>query len=580
MARAQGLDFGTDLIFTYGPFGFLVGPRLYFDSLALYAFGFGVVFKVVLAGTMLFLAQRNLGAWAGIVVAYVALRATSFTWYTGYAELLLALVFIICMECLRTIRTSESAYRFAATAGAIAAFALLYKFSVGVAVLAITLVTAAALHPRRWPGAVALVGAFGLVLSGLWFVTGQSLSGIIDFLSGSLQIAQGYSEAMGIEEANRGWESLAMLCAVILFGALAWEELAQWEPRHRHAAWLIAILLLGVAFKQGFVRHDGLHSRLFFILVLTACVAIRSNALRTTAPPVAVLSIFVMMAVGTGPGELLDPRPSVANLRGTIARVVPPSTRADLAASARDSLRAHYQVDPQTLAEVRGRTVHVYPWEATVAWAHPEIEWRPLPVMQSYSAYTKQLDDTNADFLGSTAAPERILRAVPAAIDGRNADFESPATNLAMLCNYSPVYTTGSWQTLERGVDRCGEAQEIVSVDVDLGRAVDVPVAPPGHLVYAEIEGLKGSLLQRAVTTLYKSPEFWIELDHGTFRLTPGTAGNPLLMRVPSEVNFPAPFSFAAGTTRLQVSATGPFVFVDDIRVTFFQVPIAPPEAV
>jgi hypothetical protein len=53
----------------------------------------------------------------------------------------------------------------------------------------------------------------------------------------------------------------------------------------------------------------------------------------------------------------------------------------------------------------------VYPQEIALAWAY-HLDWRPIPVLQSYSAYTSDLDQLDADFLTSTRAPQRILCSV------------------------------------------------------------------------------------------------------------------------------------------------------------------------
>ena len=144
-----------------------------------------------------------------------------------------------------------------------------------------------------------------------------------------------------------------------------------------------------------------------------------------------------------------------------------------------------------------------------------------------------------------------------------------------MLCNYSVFTTTDSWQILAKSPDRCGAPEKIATAEVGLGEQIEVPAGSDDDVVYARIDGLEGSLLQRVATTLYKAPEFYIDTDHGTYRLVPGTATGPLVMRVPASVDPPAPFSFAPGTNGLRVWMKGPFGFIDSLRVTFFRLPIS-----
>ena len=52
------------------------------------------------------------------------------------------------------------------------------------------------------------------------------------------------------------------------------------------------------------------------------------------------------------------------------------------------------------LALLRGHTVAVEPYENQLAWAY-RLKWRPLPVLQSYTAYTTGLDQEDASFAAS-----------------------------------------------------------------------------------------------------------------------------------------------------------------------------------
>ena len=57
--------------------------------------------------------------------------------------------------------------------------------------------------------------------------------------------------------------------------------------------------------------------------------------------------------------------------------------------------------------------------EDSLSIAYPELHWDPVPVLQSYSAYTTYLDNLDASFLSSARAPQRLLYQ-PATIDLRD----------------------------------------------------------------------------------------------------------------------------------------------------------------
>lgn len=66
--------------------------------------------------------------------------------------------------------------------------------------------------------------------------------------------------------------------------------------------------------------------------------------------------------------------------------------------------------------------MHVDPALASLAWAQ-RVPWPPLPVFQTYVAYTGSLDRRNASALASPGGPPRIVRHVGPA---RAPDFPAP----------------------------------------------------------------------------------------------------------------------------------------------------------
>jgi hypothetical protein len=222
--------------------------------------------------------------------------------------------------------------------------------------------------------------------------------------------------------------------------------------------------------------------------------------------------------------------------------------------------------------------VHLDPSGAAVVWAYG-LDWRPLPVFQENSAYTGELDEDNADFLTSSDGPERVLRGNPAildpltarTIDGRNPTWNPPAVNVGFLCHFRAVRTTQHWQVLARAPDRCGEERRIASVETSSGEVVQVPPAGPGEAVIARIHGAGVSGLERARSFLFRARPRFLEVNRGQarFRLVPGTAGDGLIMAVPTPLDLPAPFSLSAGAITIAVEGAG-----DELRVDFYALPL------
>src|SRR6185436_15787656 len=136
-------------------------------------------------------------------------------------------------------------------------------------------------------------------------------------------------------------------------------------------------------------------------------------------------------------------------------------------------LRAEYDLPPKVVAALRGHPVHADPWDIAAVWAF-HLEWEPLPVFQTYSAYTPYLDEHNAARL--LASPRlAVLRHQDTSVDQRVPAWESPAAMLALTCDYDVAAAARHWEALTPGADRCGATHPLRTVTVEPGQPIRVP---------------------------------------------------------------------------------------------------------
>ena len=248
----------------------------------------------------------------------------------------------------------------------------------------------------------------------------------------------------------------------------------------------------------------------------------------------------------------LDPIANVRFAADQARTLFSPSRRAELSGLGRESMKGVYAVDPSMLAELRGHTVAVEPWEVGAAWAY-RLDWDPLPVFQNYSAYTSGLDRLNADAAADPAGPERILRENPLlvlpefptpGIDSRYPGWDPPAQLRAVLCHFVPLQSSDRWQVLGRTANRCGPPRLVRSIDASPGTAVRVPPPSREEVVFARVGGVELDATERAAAFLLRAPLRHATLDGAsTYRLVPGTAGDGLLLRAGDPIAASDPFS-------------------------------------
>jgi hypothetical protein len=421
----------------------------------------------------------------------------------------------------------------------LAAAAALTKTNMGAAAIGVVLVAAAAGGARRLAATAAVAAAAFLIL---WVALGNSISDVPEWCRLSLSLVGGYSAAMQIETPGRGGDFLLAAIDAALLGAAA---LAVWwhRPRRHGAATILVVAGFAfAAFKESFVRHDPVHVPAFFaaVAVMLLCLGVRGRAAVLVA-----LGIVVSVVAIERAGQLrVRPVSSAGRALAHLRDAADSSRRHALVTTSREDQRRSYQVPGNVLALLRGYTVHVDPWEAAAVSAYG-LEWRPLPVLQTYSAYTSTLDERNASFLGSDAAPERILRENPAEqVNGRDRTLEAPATYRAILCDYRQITASQRWQVLAHA-PRCGTARTLATVPASPGQPVAIPEAGPDEIVVAKVE-LGDSLLNRLRGLVYKPHVGVVSLGGGPF--TPVAADvvrDGIVVHVPGNVGFDPRFGGA-----------------------------------
>ena len=449
--HAKGFQHGRDVVFTYGPLGFLE-PRFYhpdtYIALLLRSAAFAVVVWYALWAYGRSVIQNALtrGVWLVFLmtVASVTTRAID----RPPESFLCALLLLIHFHRTPGSRAAGAWWLLIASL----ALAGSIKFSYLAGGLATVLVVsldelARKRAPKALVGFVALYACFSAA-------GGQNLSSIVPYFAASSDLAGSYSTAMSWDGPSAGVIGYVTAAVALLFAAVP-RLAASRRQQFLLAAGLLAVLWL--LFKQGYVRHDPLHAinaigELLMIVVLCLPLALEGRrkvealTLWSIAfVPAAVLT-WVVSSAASGGGPVGPLKLTLRALKANVAA----SLR--LIRDGTEPLERQFQISIRDLVQQFPLppsigSVEVYPWDVWLPLVH-DVDYRPRPIFQSYAAFTPKLSGMNARHLASSRTETLLLQVK--SIDGRLPTLDDALSWPIILNNYAVRSIDGPQVTLSR----------------------------------------------------------------------------------------------------------------------------------
>jgi hypothetical protein len=522
---------GTDYLFTYGPLGFLA-TCLYDPDIFWLGFAWEVAMKAILAASFVVLWMRLPGR---------GLPAASLIVFLAVAPLFMAdslYEFLIIAATLLAISSRRLSLVWLFALIVVLVLLSLTKFTLALlSLLAVFSVCMSRLEERpRWrtltPALLML-----LLWPAAWLLLGQNLTNLPDFIRGSLQIAGGYPQGMAYA-GDRSDIRLAKLI-VVLLAASAVAGRHAWTPRSLSAA-LFMTGACFMAWRHAVIRHDAPHASDFFGCALLIAILLPASlpTIDWRAPYriVAVAYAGLLCCIG-----LMNAARQPWDLRTywPLVKIAYAANGDSLAhpAQLERALRAQLGPPPATchlprIADrVGGSTIDEMSNEPALVLLN-HMNYRPRPVLQSYSAYTDYLLKANADFLASDRAPEYVL------FDLQTGDMHLPATEdgpalLEVFHRYRPVMVEKSRILLERRSAEVGELvrQKVVSLPIRFNQAVLLP-AGGRQVLSLQIRETRLGACRRLLLRPEPVMLNILTSDGRTipYRLIPGTAGSGFLI--------------------------------------------------
>lgn len=392
LARADGARYGPEVVFTYGPWGFLDDPGVVDAGNVVLGTGFAVGAVSLTWWAFRRVLQRALGPYASALVAGVVIAVVASP--LGVSNLLL--VGLITLVALYIADPSFARYWWLpAAVAASGCFLLQVKLSVGACALAAAALGCVFGPALRGYSAVASAVAGPATFVLMWVAARQDLADVPTWLSRSLEVVAGYSEAMGTDP-RKPWLSFGLAALAVLATAAALARSPADGPRRaRLGLFAVAALSAYYGFRQGFGRFDVVHRPVFYVALLPPvlwAVAARPRAATRW------LVLCLVVALGRNGDQVLHPGRSGERWEMAARAVIDEGYRTRTVEAARSRARAEAAIGPAVRTALRGPSVSVDGYSAGLAWIEGFGLTAP-PVFQSYVAYTAELDEINAAWL-------------------------------------------------------------------------------------------------------------------------------------------------------------------------------------
>lgn len=534
-AFARHLQFGRDLIFTCGPWGFLwrgYYPPTYLISVA--AWGI-LTLGFIIAGRRLVrnLVPNHFLSWCWLIgFAGAASLPVGFDMdarLIAWTGLLLYLRFFVEKDAF-----SVNQAALVVSLGCLS----LVKFTGMIESLAVLLVITMSdvFQHHRWPWNLLLWVASVL---GFWILAGQQLGLLVPYLHYSWLIASGYTEAMMMPRhgnlLDMGGFLLLALFLCLLTARLAWERDRYWG--------LLPLAGLGAIlfnlFKLAYVRNDTHEIAAASGLLLVSWMILAVAWPRRNRNLVAAL-LLVIASTGFASAMFHRWIPSNGLAKQMAESFKPYYLLAPLESVSSDYMEKAYEKNldqrrkQSPLPAIEGGT-DIYSYDQATLFAHG-LRYQPRPILQSYAAYTPELTRLNAEWLDTDRAASNILFAIQT-IDGRFPALDDGLSWPELLTRYELVKNAEPDEIhllLARSASpRSYHFTPLTNTVASWGESMAVPVVTNGP-VWVEME-IKRTFIGSFCALFYKPPVLRMTVlfrnhESRTFRLIPGMAQSGFLV--------------------------------------------------
>lgn len=529
--------FGPDVVFTYGPLGFLNNPQNVDHDIPI-ALVVHLIFWIFLGAQLISIWQSGRRKAAVAICISLVLGHRLYYDYWDYFILALSLITIVKLFRAYPDRTDFILIPVLAGISFLLKFTAFYMIVCMLGAYTLHLVFERSLSKRRviWLIVCFCAGPIS------YLIYDHSIAHLIQYCVGSLQMAAGFATAMAWPSTSKDRILAYLITGLLLLNLVG----GLWRRRFVWTEFLLFALVTWVVFRHGFVRADSSHPALFFsfILLVFACLFVGWPGMPGKPEWLLTLSSLAFAAIAlVGVSERYPvlaesnwwPKQGLQDLR----LLNDPKQLTQTLDHGSDA--AFAALPGMALADkLRQQLVMIFP-NGTPYVAKLDLRMFPFFTLQDYSAYTSYLDHKAALSLANANPPVDKILVEWAVFDDLNPVLDTPATAMTMLSHFTFDSRAPAAVLLKRRqVPLPIRLTAIGHAAYRQDQWVDIP--PRNELVAFSID-LRQTIIGNLITFAYEQKPIFMDLEtesHSTmhFRVPPQNLATPGIVNfVPNSID-------------------------------------------
>lgn len=498
-ATEKELVFGKEFIFTYGPLGFLV-VRLPSTINNLYY----VVFDLYILCNIGFILYYILATYKSLIsycIIYISIIILGNFYDHNMVMFLLWILLFMIFYCIQHRNTFVLVNIFFITL-------LLFFIKVNISLVATfffcSFLTYSWYHKIfSFKKSILLLSLYIALIFLFSFILHVNLSG---YIVGSLHLIDAYNDAMYVPFKLESTIFIAALFIIGLYFSIFIKKLIFFSKNIWSLyVYFVVAATIYIIYKQGFTR---LHTEDFFrniSLFIGLLVLFSKESIKQTMLMVFLISSFIAFTSIRSATNLFDIDSFISkkeNIKSYLLAISNTSQVND------HNLITQRQIPEHIKKQIGNSSVDIVPWEISYIILN-KLNYHPRPVIQTYAAYDKYLDNINYERYMSVDAPEYILFKLET-IDNRLAFHDETLTKLAILINYQVI--DKSWAYLLLKKKDQPQQNSVVKTETrvfKLGNDISIKESNELQLFSAKI---KYSLLGKLWRLFVQAPQLHISL--------------------------------------------------------------------